>query len=61
MEVFMAKFFLFSLGFAMFFFGAFIITMCIVTGETALEAWIGGIFATFGGCLGVGKFLDCNV
>ena len=57
----MAKFFLFSLGFAMFFFGAFIITMCIITGETALEAWIGGIFAAFGGCLGVGKFLDCNV
>ena len=57
----MARFFLFSLGFAMFFFGAFIITMCIVTGETEFEAWAGGILAAFGGCLGVGKFLDCNV
>ena len=57
----MARFFLFSLGFAMFFFGAFIITMCIVTGETEFEAWTGGILAAFGGCYGVGKFLDCNV
>ena len=57
----MARFFLFSLGFVLFFMGAFIVTMCIVTGETALEAWTGGLLATFGGCYGVGKFLDCYV
>jgi hypothetical protein len=61
MEAVMARFFLFSLSFALFFLGAFIVTMCIITGETAPEAWTGGILAAFGGCYGVGKFLDCYV
>jgi hypothetical protein len=57
----MTKFFLFSLGFACFFMGAFMLTMCIITGETAVQAWIGAVLFTFAGCLGVGKFLDCYV
>lgn len=57
----MARFFLFSLGFILFFAGAFIITMCIITNELALEVWLAGALATFGGCVGVGKFLDCHV
>ena len=57
----MARFFLFSLGFIFFFLGVFILTMCFVTGETALDAWTGGIFSAIAGCIGVGKFLDCYV
>lgn len=57
----MTKFFLFSLGFVCFFFGVFIITMCFITGETALDAWAGGTLFSLAGCIGVGKFLDCNV
>lgn len=57
----MAKFCLFCLGFMLFFAGAFIITMGIITGETALEVWAIAALTTFGGCYGVGKFLDCHV
>jgi len=57
----MIKFFLFCLGFACFFMGAFMVTMCIITGETAVQVWVGAVLFTFAGCLGVGKFLDCYV
>ena len=57
----MTKFFLFSLGFVWFFFRVFILTMCFVTGETALDAWAGGTLFSLAGCIGVGKLLDCNV
>lgn len=57
----MTKFFLFCLGFACFFMGVFMVSMCLITGETAPQAWLGAGLFTLAGCLGVGKFLDCYV
>ena len=57
----MTKFCLFCLGFACFFMGAFMVTMCIITGETAVQIWVGAGLFTLAGCIGVGKFLDCHV
>ena len=57
----MAKFCLFCLGFACMFMGVFITAMCIITGETAVQAWVGAGLFTLAGCIGVCKFLDCHV